>query len=121
MNQHSFSKYTLFIPYLYYIIIIAFWFTYVNRTEGIAAYPILLFGIPFLWQIIKPNKSLNFILGITFVCLSSYMIIASLSNSLNIISISPTAKKYLLYGGAFGIANFVMAVWMIRNSMKRSL
>ena len=101
MNRISFSKYSKFIPYLYYLAVVAFWFTDVNRTEGLVAYPIL-------------------ILGITFVCLSSYMIIAYLSDIFNIISISETTKKYLLYGGAFGIVNFAMAVWMVRNSIKRS-
>lgn len=120
MNQISFSKYSKFIPYLYYLTIVVFWFTDVNRTEGLVAYPILTFGIPFIWQLIKPNHKLNAILGITFVCLSSYMIIAYLSDTFNIISISETAKKYLLYGGALSIANFAMAVWMVRNSIKRS-
>ena len=120
MNRISFSKYSKFIPYLYYLAVVAFWFTDVNRTEGLVAYPILIFGIPFVWQLIKPNQKLNAVLGITFVCLSSYMIIAYLSDIFNIISISETTKKYLLYGGAFGIVNFAMAVWMVRNSIKRS-
>lgn len=120
MNRISFSKYSKFIPYLYYLAIVAFWFTDVNRSEGIMAYPILIFGIPFAWQLIRPNQKLNAILGITFVCLSSYMIIVYLSDSFNIVSFSETTKKYLLYGGAIGIANFAMAVWMVRNSIKRS-
>lgn len=114
------SKYSKFIPYLYFITVIAFWFTDVNRTSGISAYPILLFGIPFLWQIIKPNNRLNFSLGITFVCLSSYMVIAYISDLMHIITISENTKQYLLYGGALVIANFVMALWIIRNSIKRS-
>lgn len=114
------SKYSKFIPYLYYITVIAFWFTDVNKSEGISAYPILLFGIPFLWQIIKPNNRLNFSLGITFVCLSSYMILAYLSDLMHIVTISESTKQYLLYGGALVIANFVMALWIIRNSIKRS-
>ena len=114
------SKYSKFIPYLYFITVIAFWFTDVNRSEGISAYPILLFGIPFLWQIIKPNNRLNFSLGITFVCLSSYMILAYLSDLMHIVTISESTKQYILYGGILVIANFVMALWIIRNSIKRS-
>ena len=120
MNRLSFIKYSKFVPYLYYLAIVAFWFTDVNRSEGIMAYPILFFGIPFLWQLIRPNQKLNSILGIIFVCLSSYMIIAYLSDIFNIVSMSETIKKYLLYSGALGMANFVMAVWMVRNSIKRS-
>ena len=82
------NNHTKFIPYLYFITITIYWFTIVNRSEGITAYPILLFGIPFLWQLIKPNKKLNFILGISFVCLSSYMILAYLSDFFNFISFS---------------------------------
>ncbi len=113
-------KYSKFIPYLYFITVIAFWFTDVNKSEGISAYPILLFGIPFLWQIIKPSNRLNFSLGITFVCLSSYMVLAYISDLMQIITISETAKQYLLYGGALVIINFLMALWIIRNSIKNS-
>ncbi|MEM5565408.1 hypothetical protein WNY78_09840 [Psychroserpens sp. AS72] len=118
--METISKYSKFVPYLYFLAVIALWFTDVNQSNGLTAYPILLFGIPFLWQIIKPNKKLNFSLGITFVCLSSYLILAYLSDALNIISVSNQAKQFMVYGGIFVVANFVMALWMIRNSLKRS-
>jgi len=114
------SKYSKFVPYLYYIAIIVYWFTTINQSEGASAYPILLFGIPFLWQIIKPNRRLNFTLGITFVCLSSYMILAYLSDVLDITTFSHAANQFILYGGLFVAANFFMAIWIIRNSIKRS-
>ena len=114
------SKYAKFIPYLYYIAVIIYWFTDVNRHEGIKAYPILLFSIPFIWQLIKPNKKLNFSLGIIFVCLSSYLILAYLSDLFNIISFSEPAKRFVFIGGLFVFTNFMMALWMIRNSMKRT-
>lgn len=120
MSQISFCKFSKYIPYLYYLAFVVFWFTGVNRTEGPMAYPILIFGIPFAWQLLKPNRKLNAILGITFVCLSSYMIIAYLSDSFNIVSISESTKKYLLFSGALSLANFAMAAWMLRNSIKRS-
>lgn len=110
------NQYSKYIPYLYYITIIAFWFTDVNRSEGITAYPILLFGIPFLWQIIKPSEKLNFILGITFVCLSSYLIVAYIFNLINGLE-----SSFLFYTGLFVIVNFLMALWIIRNSLKRTL
>lgn len=112
------SKYT---PYLYFIAVTAYLFTNVNQTEGISAYPILLFGIPFLWQIIKPNKRLNFTLGITFVCLSSYLILAFLSDMLQIISLSQPIKQLTVYGGIFIFASLIMALWIIRNSLNKSL
>lgn len=114
------NKYSKFIPYLYFIAVIAYWFTDVNRSEGITAYPILLFGIPFLWQVLKPNRKLNFALGITFVCISSYLILAYLSDVFNIVSFTNNAKSFMIYGGLFVSANFVMALWIIRNSIKRS-
>ncbi|WP_223033798.1 hypothetical protein [Hanstruepera marina] len=114
------SKYSKFIPYLYYIAVIAYWFTNVNRSEGLTAYPILLFGIPFLWQLIKPNKQLNFSLGIVFVCLSSYLILAYLSDLFNIVDISASTKTFIIYGGIFVFTNFLMALWMIRNSLKKA-
>jgi hypothetical protein len=114
------SKYSKFVPYLYFIAVIGYWFTDINRSSGVTAYPILLFGIPFIWQLIKPSKQLNFTLGITFVCISSYLILAYLSDLFNIVDLPSTTKQFILYGGLFVLANFVMALWMIRNSMKRS-
>ena len=114
------SKYTKFIPYFYFIAVIAYWFTTINRSEGFSAYPILLFGIPFLWQIIKPNKTLNLTLGITFMCLSSYMIVAFLTDMLDITSFIKVTQSFVFYVGIFVMSNFVMALWIIRNSLRRS-
>ena len=114
------NQYSKYIPYLYYLTIVVYWFTAVNRNEGITAYPILLFGIPFLWQIVKPNRKLNFTLGITFVCISSYLILAYLSDVFDIISFTNFANNYVVYGGLFVTANLVMALWIIRNSLRRS-
>ena len=112
-------RYSKFVPYLYFIVVIAFWFTGVNRSDGISAYPILLFTIPFLWQIIRPSKKLNFSLGITFVCLSSYLILVYLSDIFNIASIS-IIKGFIFYGGLFVLLNFLMSIWIIRNSLKQT-
>lgn len=114
------TKYSKYLPYLYFIAITIHWFTNVNKSQGLTAYPILLFGIPFLWQLIKPNRKLNFTLGITFVCLSSYMILAYISDMLNVISISSATKQIMMYGGLFFIVNFLMALWIIRNSINKS-
>ncbi len=114
------SKYSKFIPYLYFITVIGYWFTDINRSEGLSAYPILLFGIPFLWQLIKPNEKLNFSLGIIFVCLSSYSILAYLSDALQIVSFSENAKRFLFIGGLLVIGNFIMSLWMVRNSLKKA-
>lgn len=116
----SISKYTKFIPYLYFLSVIAYWFTTINGMDGISAYPILLFGIPFLWQLIKPNRKLNFSLGIVFVCLSSYLIFAYLFDLLNIIHWSEASKKLLFYGGLLVVGNFVMSLWIVRNSIKKA-
>ena len=114
------SKYSKYIPYLYFITVIAFWFTDVNQSKGLTAYPILLFGIPFLWQLIKPNKKLNFSLGIVFVCISSYLILAYLSDLLNIVHLSNSTKTFVLFSGIFVFTNFLMALWMVRNSIKKA-
>lgn len=113
------SKYSKFVPYLYFIAITLYWFTIINKREGVSAYPILLFAVPFLWQIIKPNKSLNFTLGITFVCLSSYMILGSITNVFQLVTF-PFTKPLLINSILFLLANFFMALWIIRNSMKRT-
>jgi len=114
------TKYAKFVPYLYFIAITIYWFTHLNRTEGLTAYPILLFGIPFLWQVIKPNKNLNLTLGITFVCLSSYLVIAYISNIYYTNSLVFSSNNFILYGGLFVAANFFMALWIIKNSLDRA-
>lgn len=113
------KKISKFVPYLYFIAIIAYWFTYINGREGLSAYPILLLGLPFLWQLIKPNRSLNFSLGIVFVCLSSYLIIAYLSHLLNILDWADSLKSLLFYSGFLVIGNFTMSIWIIRNSIRK--
>lgn len=118
--MQTISKYSKFIPYLYFLAVIVYWFTDVNRSEGISAYPILLFGIPFLLQLLRPNEKLNFSLGIIFVCLSSYLILAYLFDLLNIVDLSIETKRFVIMGGFFVIGNFVMALWMIRNSIKKA-
>ncbi|MFP4845450.1 hypothetical protein [Winogradskyella sp. PE311] len=117
--MQTISKYAKFIPYLYFLSIIIYWFTNINRTDGVSAYPILLFGIPFLWQLIKPNRKLNFSLGIIFVCLSSYLIFAYLFDLLNIVNWSEALKRLLFYGGVLVVGNFIMSLWIIRNSIKK--
>ncbi|HMC00163.1 MAG TPA: hypothetical protein VKN14_03900 [Flavobacteriaceae bacterium] len=113
------NRYSKFIPYIYFIAIISYWFTDVNRTAGLSAFPILLIGIPFLWQILKPNRSFNFILGTVFVCLSSYLILAYLVQIMNLATFT-TPHKFVLFGGLFIFLNFIMAIWIVRNSLKRS-
>ncbi|WP_400077614.1 hypothetical protein [Winogradskyella sp. R77965] len=117
--MQTISKYTKFVPYLYFLSVIAYWFTDIMKNEGSSAYLILLFGIPFLWQLIKPNRKLNFSLGIIFVCLSSYLILAYLSDVLNIIKWSESAKTFLFFSGLFVVGNFVMSLWIMRNSIKK--
>ncbi|MBU3821167.1 hypothetical protein KO566_03770 [Flavobacteriaceae bacterium XHP0103] len=116
----SLNHFSKVIPYLYFISAIITWFTIVNKTEGYPAFLILLFAIPFVWQLVKPNTKLNFSLGITFVCISSYIIIAYISNLMDIVHFSKTFKSLLFYGSIFIPTNFIMALWMIRNSLKRS-
>ena len=113
-------KYSKFIPYLYFLTVIIYWFTDLNRSAGITAFPILIFGIPFLWQILKPHSKLNFTLGITFVCLSSYMILAYFADLLSLIAFSDFINQFAIYGGLFVSMNFFMALWIIKNSLKRS-
>ena len=113
------SKYSKFVPYLYFIAVIIYWFTDVNRHEGIGAFPILLFSIPFVWQLIKPNRKLNFGLGVVFVCLSSYLILAYLSDVVNITHFLEQSKRFLFVGGLFVLTNFIMSLWIIRNSLTR--
>ncbi|NRD20739.1 hypothetical protein HNV08_11825 [Winogradskyella eckloniae] len=113
-------KSSKFIPFIYFLSVVIYWFTILNKSEGISAYPILLFGIPFVWQLIKPSKQLNFSLGIVFVCLSSYLCFAYIFNLLHIFNWTEAVKKLLFLGGILVVGNLVMSLWMIRNSMTRN-
>lgn len=113
------NKYVKFIPYFYFISVTAYWFTMVNKTAGISAYPILLFGIPFLWQLIKPCKALNFTLAISFVCLSSYLVIAYFFDILQVINYTSFTRQLLFFSGVLVIGNLTMSLWMLRNSLLR--
>lgn len=113
-----FNTYTKQIPYLYFIVITAFWFTAVNKTEGITAFPILILALPFLWQLIKPNNQLNFSIGITIMCLSSYLIIAHITQIINVASFILSTANVYLFSWIFIFLNFIMALWIVRNSMK---
>ncbi|MUU79659.1 hypothetical protein [Winogradskyella endarachnes] len=117
--MYSISKLTKFIPYLYFLSVITYWFTTFNKLEGIIAYPILLCGIPFIWQLFKPSRQLNFSLGIIFVCLSSYLVFAYLFNILHILNWTETIEKILFYSGILVVGNVFMSLWMIRNSMNK--
>ncbi|MBT8271348.1 MAG: hypothetical protein HKO90_08860 [Flavobacteriaceae bacterium] len=115
----SINKLANWIPYLYFISISIYWFTDLNRSEGISAYPVLLLTIPFLWQMIRPNRKLNFYLGISFICLSSYLILGYLSDLWNIPPMV-LAKGIIIYSGLFVLMNFIMSAWIIRNSYKHN-
>lgn len=117
--MNSLSNYTRIIPYLYFLSSIIYWFTAVNQKEGIIAYPILLCSIPFIWQVLRPNKTLNLSLGITFMCLSSYLILAYITDLVQITQLSQFAKLSISFIGPFVILNFIMALWIIRNSLSR--
>ena len=113
----SFIKYARIIPYLYFISVVIYWFIDINQNNGTTSYLILTLGLPFLWQLLRPNKSLNFSLGIIFICLSSYLLLAFL---FDIIRMSSFNIKYLVYGSLFVFGNFVMSMWIIRNSLNRT-
>ena len=93
------AKYSKSIPHLYFIVVIAYWFINVNNQGNIIAYPILLIAIPFIWQIVYPKRHYNFLLGIIFMCLSSYMLLAYVSDAFNFISLTERTKQFLLLSG----------------------
>ena len=115
----SIRKHARLIPYLYFIIVTIIAFTDINRVNGIYAYPILLIAIPILWQLFKPNKILNFALGVTFVYISSSLVLGYISDVLGISS-QNLAEGFIFYGGLFVLTNFFMSFWIILNSLKRT-
>lgn len=114
------NNYSKYIPYFYFIAVVAYWFTDVNRTEGIAAFPILLFGIPFLWQVIKPRSKLNLTLGITLVCLSLYTLSAYILGSFHMTSLTNKTTDFVIYGGLLVILISAIKMWIGINAQRRS-
>ena len=113
-----FNAYEKYVPYFYFISITAYWFTVVNRSEGLTAYPILMFGIPFVWQLLRPSRKLNFLLGITFMCISVYLLFAFYTGFFFSMDWSYTLQNMMFLGGALIIGNFLMSLWIIKNSLK---
>ena len=113
------NKHIKFIPYFYFTIVALIAFTDINRVNGIYAYPILLILVPILWQLFKPNKILNFALGVTFVYISSFLVLGYISDVLGISS-QQIANSFIFYGGIFVLTNFIMSFWIIINSLKRT-
>ncbi len=116
------SKYSKSIPYFYFIAVVGFWFTDVNKVEGAIAFPILLFTIPCLWQIIKPKSKLSSTFGITLICLSVYLISAYVLGFFNITSMTSKTTDFVIYGGVFVILISAIDMWwmIIRNSLRQS-
>lgn len=113
------NKNIKFVPYIYFTIVAIIAFTDINRVNGIYAYPILLIIVPILWQLFKPNKILNFALGVTFVYISSFLVLGYISDILGISS-QQIATGFIIYGGIFVLTNFIMSFWIILNSLKRT-
>ncbi|MEM6514744.1 MAG: hypothetical protein AAF688_01065 [Bacteroidota bacterium] len=106
-------------PYLYFLAIIIYWFADIYQRAGFSAYLILLLSLPFLWQIIKPNRKLSLSLGVLFFCLSSYLILAYLSDVYKIGELTKKSKEFLIVGGLFVSVNFLMAIWILISSFKK--
>lgn len=106
------KKYT---PYLYFLTIIVFLFS--NFNNSTSSYSLLILAIPFLWQIIKPNRKLRFALGVTTICVSSYLILGYFTGVLNIISLTDITDQHMIFSRLFVILNFIMSLWIIRSSM----
>ncbi|MDO1501278.1 hypothetical protein Q2T40_14170 [Winogradskyella maritima] len=113
----AFKFYEKYVPYLYFLMIIPYWFTIVNKTEGITAYPIFLLAIPFIWQLLKPSRMINFYLGLTFTCSSAYLIIMYLFDNLNLVEVNTTIDNILLFSGVMIVTNFFMSLWIIKSSL----
>ena len=112
------KNYTKFIPHLYFISIISYWFLSIVNNEGASPYLILLLVLPFIWQLIKPNNILNICLGSLFVCLSFYLVLAYLSDVVKITEVGSNTKTFVIVGALFVFSNLIMSVWMLINGIK---
>ncbi len=106
------------VPYLYFIALTFVWYIALNKIIGTWAFLVFLLDIPFILQIVSPNSNKNFGLGITFVCLSCYLIFMFFFSKLGFMSLTPILEKVFLNSGALLILNLIMALWIMRNSMK---
>ena len=65
------------------------------------------------------TANFNFSLGIIFVCLSSYILFAYLSDLLQIINFSEKIRSLLFYGGTLVLSNMTMSLWIVKNSTNK--
>ena len=119
-QMKTLNKYSKLIPYFYFIAVVAYWFTDVNKTEGITAFPILLFSIPFIWQILKPKSKLNHTLGITLVSLKLYFISANIVGFFHMSSMTDRTTDFVIYGGLLVILVSGIKMWIVTNDRRQS-
>lgn len=112
------KKLTKLIPHLYFIAIIVYWFLDIKNNKGASPYLILLLITPFIWQLIKPSRILNIILGSLFILLSSYLILAYLSDIVKITEVTTSTKQFVIVGGIFMFLNITMSFWLLLKGLK---
>ena len=109
-----------YIPYLYFILAISYWFLDVVWRGGWTSVWILLLAVPFIWHLIKPSAKLSLSLGILFSLISCYLVLAYLSDVFNLTTMTDTAKTFIVVGGLFVLTNLSMSVWILINGLKRA-
>ncbi len=104
--------------YVYSIVVIAIWFTLVNRHLGLLAYPILVPVIPLMHQLFKPTKSLNSVLDKTFVYLLLFYAFLAISYAVGVVELSSAAKRPILLFGGMVLLNFLLTALYHGNVVK---
>lgn len=116
--MNTIKKYSNYIPHVYFIAIILYWCFSIRNNELSSPNIILLLTIPFIWQLIKPLKLINIILGSLFICLSFYLILALLSDVVKIEEVSENTSTFLIIGSLFVLSNLLMSIWILINGIK---
>jgi hypothetical protein len=108
-------------PLLYFLAIIL-WMYFGNLFHAQEAEPlILLFCIPFLYQLVFRNRLISIVLAMFMLVWAVWMLMAYASEYTQLASHSSEGMvSFMLTGGVFILLNFVMAIWLFPIEMGKA-
>lgn len=107
------------VPEFYFLIItLLYWIDISNFFNPIA----IVSSILLIYIIFKQNKIVALVYGTLILLLTSYLLLAFLSDLGKITTLDSKANKFIIYGSVLLIANFIMGFLMIyKNSTNHSV
>ncbi|MEZ4933472.1 MAG: hypothetical protein R2788_15295 [Saprospiraceae bacterium] len=109
------------VPYLYFIAILSWIFfgNWMGEKTGGSSIGVLLFTMPFFVQIFLKSKPLDLFLIAICTLFTSWMLLAYLSDVMDITAMTDGALRFIIIGGLFSVGNILMTGWLFFNLRNR--